>query len=94
MKKIIAAMLADLNCLNVCNGSITNDNEFEADLIDTTTNQDAYKMIKAGLIDKCSFAFNVVEDKYNEEEHSLIFPCYGCGSLVLSPAKGTSANVA
>lgn len=42
---------------------------FEADLIDTTTNKDAYKMIKAGLLDKCSFAFNVVEDKYNEEEH-------------------------
>lgn len=42
---------------------------FDADLIDTTTNQDAYKMVKAGLLDKCSFAFNVVEDKYNEEEH-------------------------
>lgn len=42
---------------------------FDADLIDTTTNKDAYKMIKAGLLDKCSFAFNVVEDKYNEEEH-------------------------
>lgn len=42
---------------------------FDADLIDTTTNKDAYKMIQAGLLDKCSFAFNVVEDKYNEEEH-------------------------
>lgn len=42
---------------------------FDADLIDTTTNKDAYKMIKAGLLDKCSFAFNVVEDMYNEEEH-------------------------
>lgn len=42
---------------------------FDADLIDTTTNQDAYKMIKSGLLDKCSFAFNVIEDKYNEEEH-------------------------
>lgn len=42
---------------------------FDADLIDTTTNQDAYKMVKAGLLDKCSFAFSVKEDKYDSEEH-------------------------
>lgn len=42
---------------------------FEADLIDTTTNQDAYKMVKAGLLDKCSFAFTVKEDKYDSDEH-------------------------
>lgn len=42
---------------------------FDADLIDTTTNKDAYKMVKAGLLDKCSFAFNVEEDMYNEKEH-------------------------
>lgn len=41
---------------------------FEADLIDTTTNQDAYKMIQSGLLDKCSFAFTVLEDKYDSEE--------------------------
>lgn len=42
---------------------------FEADLIDTTTNQDAYKMIQAGLLDKCSFAFSVGEDDYDAENH-------------------------
>lgn len=41
---------------------------FEADLIDTTTNKDAYKMIKAGLLDKCSFAFTIDEYDYNEKE--------------------------
>lgn len=42
---------------------------FDADLIDTTTNTDAYKMIKAGLIDKCSFAFSVAEDEYDSKQH-------------------------
>ena len=42
---------------------------FDADLIDTTTNQDAYKMIKSGLLDKCSFAFTVEEDKYDVKNH-------------------------
>ena len=42
---------------------------FDADLIDTTTNKDAYKMVKAGLLDKCSFAFNVEEDKYDTKDH-------------------------
>ena len=41
---------------------------FDADLIDTTTNKDAYKMIKAGLLDKCSFAFTIEEYDYNEKE--------------------------
>ena len=42
---------------------------FDADLIDTTTNQDAYKMIQAGLLDKCSFAFTIDEDKYDTKNH-------------------------
>lgn len=42
---------------------------FDADLIDTTTNKDAYKMIKAGLIDKCSFAFTIGEDEYDTKNH-------------------------
>lgn len=42
---------------------------FDADLIDTTTNQDAYKMIKAGLLDKCSFAFSIDEDDYDSKKH-------------------------
>lgn len=40
---------------------------FRAELIDTTTNQDIYKMIKAGLIDKCSFAFSVDKEEYDYE---------------------------
>lgn len=42
---------------------------FDADLIDTTTNKDAYKMIKAGLLDKCSFAFTIDEDEYDTKNH-------------------------
>ena len=42
---------------------------FDADLIDTTTNKDAYKMIKAGLLDKCSFAFTIDEDDYDAKNH-------------------------
>lgn len=38
-----------------------------AKLIDTQSNRDIYKSIKAGLIDKMSFAFNVVEEDYNFE---------------------------
>lgn len=30
---------------------------FRAELIPTTTNKDAYMMVKSGLVDKCSFAF-------------------------------------
>lgn len=39
---------------------------FDADLIPTSTNKDAYLMVKEGLLDKCSFAFTVEEDSYNE----------------------------
>jgi len=42
---------------------------FDADLIDTTTNKDAYKMIKAGLLDKCSFAFTITEEDYDAKKH-------------------------
>ena len=41
---------------------------FDADLIPTTTNKDAYLMVKEGLLDKCSFCFTIEEDKYNEKE--------------------------
>lgn len=37
----------------------------KAELIDTTTNKDIYKSIKAGLLDKMSFAFTVSEDSYD-----------------------------
>lgn len=33
-----------------------------AELIDTTTNQDVYKMVKAGLLNEGSFAFTVTDD--------------------------------
>lgn len=36
-----------------------------AELLDTTTNIDIYKSIKAGLLDKMSFAFSVKEDSYD-----------------------------
>lgn len=38
---------------------------FRAELIDTNANQDIYKSIKAGLIDKCSFAFTTKDEEYN-----------------------------
>lgn len=41
-----------------------------AKLIDTQSNRDIYKSIKAGLIDKMSFAFTVKDDDYNEETNT------------------------
>lgn len=41
---------------------------FKADLIPTTTNKDAYLMVKSGLLDKCSFAFTVDEWVYDEKK--------------------------
>ena len=41
---------------------------FKADLIPTTTNKDAYLMVKSGLLDKCSFAFTVDEWEYDEKK--------------------------
>ena len=42
---------------------------FDADLIPTTTNKDAYLMVKEGLLDKCSFAFTIEEDEYDSKQH-------------------------
>lgn len=42
---------------------------FEADLIPTTTNKDAYLMVKEGLLDKCSFAFTIDEELYDSKQH-------------------------
>lgn len=36
-----------------------------AELIDTTSNRDIYKMVEAGLLDKMSFAFTVEEEKWD-----------------------------
>lgn len=38
---------------------------FKAHLIPTTTNKDAFLMVKEGLIDKCSFAFSIKEESYD-----------------------------
>jgi hypothetical protein len=38
-----------------------------AELLDTTTNQDIYKMVESGLLDKMSFAFTVDEQIWNRE---------------------------
>ena len=42
---------------------------FGADLIPTTTNKDAYLMVKEGLLDKCSFAFTIDEEVYDSKQH-------------------------
>lgn len=39
--------------------------KIRAELIDTQSNKDIYKMIVAGLIDKMSFAFSVSEEKWD-----------------------------
>lgn len=39
----------------------------QALLIDTTTNQDIFKMVRSGLLDKMSFAFSVDEQEWNYE---------------------------
>lgn len=38
-----------------------------AELIDTQSNQDIYKMVRSGLLDKMSFAFTVKEQTWNRE---------------------------
>jgi len=38
-----------------------------AELFDTNTNQDIYKMVRSGLLDKMSFAFTVDEQVWNRE---------------------------
>ena len=54
------------------NGSLklTIDNKglkMRAELIDTTDNVDIYKCVKSGLLDKMSFAFNVIEDNVEQK---------------------------
>lgn len=39
----------------------------KAELLDTNTNQDIYKMVRSGLLDKMSFAFTVDEQEWNYE---------------------------
>lgn len=39
----------------------------KAELLDTQTNRDIYKMVKSGLLDKMSFAFTVKEQIWNHD---------------------------
>ncbi|MEW6606262.1 MAG: HK97 family phage prohead protease [bacterium] len=39
----------------------------KAELVDTQSNQDIYKMVRSGLLDKMSFAFTVEEQTWNKE---------------------------
>jgi hypothetical protein len=39
----------------------------QAELVDTQSNQDIYKMVRSGLLDKMSFAFTVEEQTWNKE---------------------------
>lgn len=41
--------------------------KIRANLIDTTTNRDIFKMVKAQLLDKMSFAFTVVDEDWDYE---------------------------
>ena len=41
--------------------------KIKANLIDTTNNRDIYKMIKANLLDKMSFAFTVSDEEWDYE---------------------------
>jgi len=41
--------------------------KMRAELIDTTDNVDIYKCVKSGLLDKMSFAFNVIEDNVEQK---------------------------
>lgn len=44
--------------------------KFHATLPETNSAKDIYELVKSGLIDKCSFAFRVEEDSYNQETHT------------------------
>ncbi len=60
----------------VRNGSLklTNDSHglfMRAELLDTQSNKDFYKMVRAGLLDKMSFAFNVKEQKIDYESKPM-----------------------
>lgn len=42
--------------------------KIQAELLDTTTNNDVYKMVKAGLLDKMSFAFTVGKQSWDRSK--------------------------
>jgi HK97 family phage prohead protease len=46
--------------------------KIKAHLIDTTSNRDIYKSVQAGLLDKMSFCFTVLEDDWDYEKNQRI----------------------
>lgn len=52
-----------------------------AELIDTTTNQDVYKMVQAGLLNEGSFAFTVTDDSEEIIEGQVHRTIRGIGKL-------------
>ena len=48
--------------------------KIRAKLIDTTQNKDIYKMVKAGLLDKMSFAFSVRKQEWDYERNQNLTP--------------------
>ncbi len=44
--------------------------KFEAKLFDTGVARDVYTLVKEGCLDKCSFAFSIVESDYDRATHT------------------------
>jgi len=67
-----------------------------AELADTTSGSDLYKLIKRGDIDKMSFAFTVEEDSYNRETYTRsirkIRKLYDVAAVDLPAYDSTSIN--
>ena len=67
-----------------------------AELADTTTGNDLYKLIKRGDIDKMSFAFTVLEDTYDRESRTRainkIDKLFDVAAVDLPAYDGTSIN--
>lgn len=63
----------DIVLAGVKNGSLILDVAYggldqQADIIDTTQGNDALKLVRAGLINKMSFAFTIAEDEWSERD--------------------------
>ena len=69
---------------------------FKANLIPTTTNKDAYLMVKEGLLDKCSFAFTIDEYEYDEKRDNTtitkIGKLFDCALVDFPFYDGTSVS--
>lgn len=44
--------------------------KFRAELFNITASRDVYELVKAGALDKCSFAFSVREESYDKDTHT------------------------